>query len=278
MNHLNEPAAPGKGMSWKEDLPPRWYLWDGGFMAAGSAGGEVPVHAHHTIQVHVATQGTIAVRHPDGEWQEGRGVIVRADVEHAFDARGATGALLMIDPESSEGTHLQSGLSDDVTIVPYARLASSIAALRAFIERPIEAMEAGELVRHVMEALCPSGLPLRKLDRRVGKVLDAIRESEALRLSLEDAAELVHLSPGRFQHLFKEEVGLPFRRYVLWRKLTRAILAIGQERTLAAAAQRGDFSDAAHLTRTFHQMFGMPPSVLMRGAFFEIPSPFAGKG
>jgi hypothetical protein len=32
-----------------------------------------------------------------------------------------------------------------------------------------------------------------------------------------------------------------------------------------------------HLTaRTFYQMFGMPPSLLMRGAFTEIPSPFGG--
>ena len=85
---------------------------------------------------------------------------------------------------------------------------------------------------------------------------------------------MVHLSPGRFTHLFKDEVGLPFRRYMLWRKVTRAMLSMGRERTLAAAAQCGDFSDAAHLTRTFGQMFGMNPSVLMRGDFFEIPSPF----
>jgi hypothetical protein len=28
------------------------------------------------------------------------------------------------------------------------------------------------------------------------------------------------------------------------------------------------------VTRTFYEMFGMPPSVMMRGEFFEIPSPF----
>jgi AraC-like DNA-binding protein len=52
------------------------------------------------------------------------------------------------------------------------------------------------------------------------------------------------------------------------------MLAISSERTLAAAAQAADFADAAHLTRTFYQMVGMAPSVLMRGQFAEIPSPF----
>lgn len=54
----------------------------------------------------------------------------------------------------------------------------------------------------------------------------------------------------------------------------RAILVIGRERTVAMAAHAADFADAAQLTRTFYEMFGMPPSVMMRGEFFEIPSPF----
>ena len=68
---------------------------------------------------------------------------------------------------------------------------------------------------------------------------------------------------------------LPFSRYMLWRKLTRAMVAIASEGTIAAAAHAADFADAAHLTRTFYQMLGMAPSVLMRGTLAEIPSPFS---
>ena len=52
------------------------------------------------------------------------------------------------------------------------------------------------------------------------------------------------------------------------------MLAIGKESTIAAAAHASDFADAAHLTRTFYQMFEISPSVMMRGDSFEIPSPF----
>lgn len=61
---------------------------------------------------------------------------------------------------------------------------------------------------------------------------------------------------------------------MLWRKLTRAMVAIGSEKTIAAAAHAADFADAAHLTRTFYQMFGMAPSVLMKGELAQIASPF----
>jgi AraC-like DNA-binding protein len=93
-------------------------------------------------------------------------------------------------------------------------------------------------------------------------------------MSLDDAASVACLSPTRFAHLFKEQVGLPFSRYMLWRKLTRAMVAVASERTIAAAAHAADFADAAHLTRTCSRMVGMAPSALMRGDFIEIASPF----
>jgi AraC-like DNA-binding protein len=277
MADLNKPAAGGGApLAWAEqEAPPRWYLWEGGFLVIGRAGGEVPAHSHHAIQIHLTTGGSVAVRAGGAPWREAGGVIVRADVEHAFNANDAAGALIMIDPESAEGTWLQGALVEDVTLVPPARLARCAGELKAFVERPLEAMEVGALIRHCVQAVTAGTPPTRKLDARVGKVIASIGDSQDLRLSLEAAAEMVHLSPGRFAHLFKEEVGLPFRRYMLWRKVTRAMLSMGRERTLAAAAQHGDFSDAAHLTRTFRDMFGIPPSVLMRGDIAQIASPFA---
>ena len=266
--HSNKPAAAGQ-------RAPRWYLWEGGFLAIGQAGGEVPPHSHHAIQIFLGLDGAAAIRPVGGEWREGRGILVRPDVEHSFHGRGASGAMLFVDPESSEGAWLQSVLADDITVAPAARLQSSLEALAAFRERPLEGMEPGDLVLHCVRAFCAGAPPSRRLDPRVSTVLRKIRESEDLRLSLEAAAALVHLSPGRFAHLFKDQLGLPFRRYMLWRKLARAMLAIGRQSSIADAAHASDFADAAHLTRTFHQMFGIPPSVMMRGEFFEIASPFA---
>jgi AraC family transcriptional regulator len=276
MNDLNKPAiAAAPPMSWVEtERPPRWYLWEGGFLLIGRGGGEVPHHAHHAIQVTIAFGEGFALRAGTDEWRKARGLIVRPDVEHAFNALGGMGAMLFVDPETAEGTWLCSALTEDITVVPEARVQACAPQLQAFWERPIEGMEVEDLIRHCIQALSPGALPSRKLDPRIATVLAAVRASDDLRMPLEAAARIVHLSPGRFAHLFKDEVGQPFRHYMLWRKVTRAMLAMGRERTIAAAAQHGDFADAAHLTRTFFQMFGMKPSVLMRGDFFEIAAPF----
>jgi AraC-like DNA-binding protein len=254
----------------------RWYVWDGGFFAMGRAHGVVPSHAHHAIQIVLALEGEIAARGQDERWKEGRGVIIGHDVEHSYDSRDALAAMLFVDPESMEGVWLGSSLPDEVTLVPERRVVACVEELKRFREQPMESLEPGALIRHCVQTLSAGAPPARRIDPRVTKVLRQIQQSNDLRVSLKSAAAAAFLSPSRFAHLFKQQLGLPFRRYLLWRKLTRAMLVIGREGTATAAAHAADFADAAHLTRTFYQMFGIPPSVMLRGRFFEIPSPFRG--
>lgn len=259
-------------VQWRGDV--RWYLWDGGFFAIGRSEGVVPSHAHHAIQIVLGVDGELALRGPAGEWQRGRGIMVMPDVEHSFDPSGHMGAMLFVDPESSEGVWLRKSAKADVTVLPASRVELAVAELRRFLDEPYEAMDLRALVRHCASAMCAGEPPLRHLDDRITRALSEIRASGDLRIALESVAGRAALSPSRFQHLFKQQVGLPFRRYMLWRKLTRAMMGIARERTLTAAAQVSDFADAAHLTRTFYEMFGIPPSVMMRGEFFVVDSPF----
>jgi len=234
----------------------------------------VPAHAHHAIQIVIALDRNAAISGGDGEWQEARGIVVRPDAEHSFDCNGALGVMVFVDPESSEGAWLSTSLRQDITIVPATRLESIVPELRAFAEQPDESTDIAALVRRCIQGLRSGLAPARRFDSRVTTVLEAIRASDDLRMSLDDAADKACLSATRFGHLFRDQVGLPFSRYMLWRKLTRAMVAIASEGTIAAAAHAADFADAAHLTRTFYQMVGMAPSALMRGEFIEIPSPF----
>ena len=253
----------------------QWYLWEGGFLAVGrSDAGVIPAHGHHAIQIFLAISGNAAIKSARGDWRQARGIIVPPDVVHSFDSLGSPGAMLFVDPESSEGVWLRSMIRQQITLIPEVRIEPCVTELRKLLDQPFEAMETGALIRHCVQHVCAGAPPARRLDQRITTVLKAIRESEELKMSLEAAADIACLSPSRFQHLFKQQVGLPFRRYLLWRKLTRAMVAFGREGTIAAAAHAADFSDAAHLTRTFYQMFGIPPSVMLRGEFFEIASPF----
>lgn len=254
----------------------RWYVWDGGFLAVGHSRGVVPPHSHHAIQLCLGLDRPVRIRDPESEWRSGGGFLVRPDAPHSFDGDGVPAAMLFVEPESLEGRWVLGSVTSDIMEIPAARLERIRSLLITFAERPLEALEPEPLILEVLRALSAGPPPQRKLDERVERVLEMIHASKDLRISLEDAAAAAFLSPSRFAHLFTAHVGLPFRRYLLWRKLLRAIVAHARGRTLTAAAHEGGFADAAHFTRTFHQMFGITPSAMMQGEFFVIDSPFAG--
>jgi AraC-like DNA-binding protein len=270
MTDLNEHSQ--KPAAWL--TAPRWYLWDGGFLLLGQSEGVVPAHAHHAIQVVIGFGGEPAICGNGAVWQSGRGFVVMPDVQHSYDGRGAACAMLFVDPESIEGEWLRGSLTQEIAFVADARLAEFMSRSHELRERPLEIMELRSLIRQCVHSLCEGTPRLRRRDSRITAALKYIKESQDLRVSLEDVAAAVFLSPSRFAHLFGQQLGLPFRRYILWRKLARAMLAIGRGESMTDAAQAADFSDAAHLTRTFNQMFGIAPSALMRGEFVEVSSPF----
>lgn len=253
----------------------RWYLWDGGFLAFGRGSGVVPPHAHHAIQIVIGLDGETGLLGPDGQWVRHRGLIVAADVAHQFDPAGAMLAMIFVDPETRNGDWLRRSLRAPVATIPEGRLDQVLPALRELWEEPRDAPETARLIHSAVRALCVGPPPVYAVDPRILRALEVIRGMDALKIAQDEIARAVFLSPSRFAHLFSDEVGLPFRRYVLWRRLTRAMLAVGRGNTLSAAAHLSGFSDSAHLTRACVQMFGMPPSAMMApGEFYEIPAPF----
>lgn len=74
-------------------------------------------------------------------------------------------------------------------------------------------------------------------------------------------AELVYLSKDRFNHLFKECMGIPLRRYINDIRLNNAYGWLEQGKcTPAEAFSRSGFTDYNHFGRLFRQTFGCTPS------------------
>jgi AraC family transcriptional regulator len=263
------------------DKPFAWeplvYFWDGGWIGVGeSRGGEpVPSHAHHAVQISVGIDGPVRFRHGEGSWIETGAAVVLPDVPHQFDGLQSAVAMLFVDPECAEGCWLRDSIRVPIHEVPPERLAVHLPVLARFRDERPGPEEATRMIAGVVRSLCSGPPPRRSMDERVTQVLAFIRSQDARGLSLEQAARTVFLSPSRLAHLFKDEVGLPFRRYLLWRKLSRAMEEFGRGSNLTDAAHAAGFSDSAHLTHTWRQMFGLSPTGMIGNArFYEIPAPF----
>lgn len=242
----------------------RIVVWEGAslWMLAGEREtAALQPHAHHAIQITFRLAGSFEIG-AAGERLSGPVAAVGSDISHTFRASGAA-AFLFIAPESAAGRAIAKELFAERpwANVSGAAVNDSLDALRQCFHRGCDEVEARRLGRSIMAAL-PAAQEPTLVDPRVLDMIEFVRRHLEDKVSLPQAAQAVHLSPGRARHLFVEHTGLPFKTYVLWLRLQRAVGLYGAGSSLTEAAHRSGFADSAHLSRTFKRTFGLPAAAL----------------
>ena len=221
---------------WKGDLElgDGWAVWRG-------LAGDGELHRHFAAQAVFAPE-PVAVFDGDGRRSEACCVLIDPLTAHRL-ASASEVQLVYLEPSRQVLPYLAKLLST-------ARKAHSLALVPG---PPEQHFWAGWL--------SSPNEPLRELDPRVATVieaLDGVLTDGSARL--EWAARTAKLSPDRFRHLFAEEVGLPYRRYLLWRRLRLAAAELLAGHDATTAAHTAGFADAAHFARTLKSTFGVTAS------------------
>jgi AraC-like DNA-binding protein len=203
-------------------------------------------HAHHAVQVTLAWDAPVTVEMEGHGVLHGHSALVPSSVRHQLETRAERVAVVFVDHVSAAGRALDERARAGVPLAP---------------PLPRPPADAADVGRFVAEAI--GELPVAPvLSPHVTAALAYVDGALDARPTLAGAAAAVHLSPSRLTHVFTHEVGLPFKRYVLWRRLRRVVEEVAEGTTLTRAAATAGFSDSAHLSRTFRSAFGLPPSAL----------------
>jgi AraC-like DNA-binding protein len=125
---------------------------------------------------------------------------------------------------------------------------------------------AAVLARWDVDSICAAlGVPGRtQHDARIAAAIRCLDERPQDFARIADLAAIAGLSASRFQALFTDAVGMPFRRYRTWRRMAVVMRALARGSTLTEAAQAAGFSGSSHLSATFRAMFGLTPSRVVR--------------
>lgn len=222
------------------------FLWEGAALYIGPLT-DVTEHQHHATQVCFGLDGPFRL-YEDGIWQKTRFAILQPDRPHIVDSGKGCLISALIDAQSKQGCLKSKKIIPVVEKMP---------------ELPRTCAQARDFLTWLIVPFSPHS---HGKDRRIEKVLAYIAALETKQISAASVAKVACLSESRFLHLFKEQVGLPLRRFLLWGRIIDTIDAILAGNDLTMAAHAGGFSDSAHFSRTFRETFGLAPSEMFKNS------------
>lgn len=215
-------------------------------------------HQHPFIQLTLGLTGKFEIRSGEQEYGLQDTALIHMNHPHQVDSGSNLCGILLIDLQLQIAKQMRSLLFKDSPLIfkPYRNLEAQINAIHTFIQQPVKGRKAYRLVTEILERLTPTERSTVVEYEKVNEVLGLLANLSPERIGLKELSRTVGLSESRLAHTFKEQMGLPVRRYILWIRLQNAARKIITGVSFTEAAHDAGFSDAAHLSRTFRMMFG----------------------
>lgn len=220
-------------------------------------------HMHHAVQVIWPSNGaclTLADQTITGA------AVINANVAHQLQM--GQGWVILVEPQSQLGEDLIATLNEQP--------AYGLHGLSQFNTKNMSGIDSPlEVLLPLFQFIFKQSNTLNnlsdyvqlttheQLDSRIERLLTGLNacfEQACLKpekWKAVDVATDLALSESRFLHLFKEQMGIAWRPFLLWRRILCAVNLLIAGESATHAAYVAGFSDSAHLSRSFRAMFGM---------------------
>lgn len=240
------------------------YIWQGRVLYSTRENVTEP-HGHYASSILLGINDAFKiVETEDPQVRSYRAAVLSPNVSHRLDGSGTRMIILQIDPDFTDFQPLQTALGERPVLgLDFEIFGHLLERFDALMAGELDCSGARDLYDDILTAITHQPARHAPMDDRVRRALRILKDEKPDAVSVPALASRVDLSPDRFMHLFKETMGLPVRKYLLWLKLQRAARAMKDGANLTHAAHDAGFSDSAHLSRTFKDMFGLPPSYLL---------------
>ena len=213
------------------------------------------LHTHPAAEIIVALNGTFSIATPGERYDNLTAVFIPHNVPHRIISSDCATEVIMLEK--------YGGMAD----IFCQQAATHDNGVKAITRATSPKIDADDLWRSVLQRRSTL-----IVDERVRAAMFCLsRSSVDYGGMLSEIVAVTHLSASRISHLFKTEVGISLKKYLVWCRLKRAFhVLLTEDTTLREAAHAADFYDQAHLSRAFKSMLGIPPSGLTTAEPYKI--------
>lgn len=234
---------------------------------AGDTGIFLGKVSENTFHKHYALQLTIGINEKfEMETENGKvlsdSLVVHPQISHRLDSKNQQVLIILLNPGSTLGHFLTRHMTNQ----PVQEFEEEwVGYLRMFVQ-DLSKKEINEktflsaCINSMAEFNSRCLIAKHQVDKRILATLQYLDRHTREVISLKEIANEMCLSESRFQHLFKEQTGLSYRRMQLWKRLLSSFDHLRTTKTLTALAHQSGFSDSAHYSKTFKESFGLLPS------------------
>ena len=216
-------------------------------------------HVYGAPVLHVGIYKPFRMMLADGVWRSYRAVLVPPGLRHALNIDGGVHGKLFVDVESVSAPAFRRRYPYRKGTVSSFRDPDIIALFQQVFEDDPRQPE----VEALLDRMFPAE-PGSTIDAGVLKVLDLIRNEPDRNHSQIELADALGLSPSRVLHLFSEQIGVPYRRYRMWKRLWLSTERLHASDSMTNAALESGFADATHYSHAFRDTFGVNPAPVFR--------------
>lgn len=105
-------------------------------------------------------------------------------------------------------------------------------------------------------------------DDRITELLHLLNHCSCDNHTISNFANKAALSPSRLSHLFKEQIGIPLKSYIMLHQLKRVFKELLTGKNVTEAAMAAGFDTPSHFADTVKRMMGMPVSLSLKDSEF----------
>lgn len=221
------------------------------------------LHQHHAIQIVISFKQTFEIITPNQIYKDCKFVIIPENIQHQFvGPLDEYQVFIYLDPFHRLSKLLKNKFSLNANVILADNYLSHIPLLKEWLEK--DNNEIQEITKNIIEKITNNVIVDTITDNRITRSIEYLTNNINKSIRISEIADFVCLSESRFAHLFKLQVGIPFRRYILWLRIQKTLLSFSDGNSFTSASYDGGFTDISHFNRTFKEMFGNTPSAILK--------------